>query len=63
LQRLRHRDLGEENLRELFSVTRRHCSELSDVLVTPTKLLQDALEWKSALMRRILCSKRPSKAE
>ena len=59
-QQLYHRDLTEQNIRELLSMTKNLCSELSELLVTPTKSFQDAIEWKSALVRRIKCSKRPA---
>lgn len=58
-QRLYHRDLNEGNLRELHSMVGNLCAELAETLVAPTKCFQDAIEWKSALDRRLKCSRRP----
>jgi LSD1 subclass zinc finger protein len=57
-QHLFHRDLDESNLKELLVVTSKRCGELSSYLCAPTKMLQDALEWNSALNRRLKCSRR-----
>ena len=57
-QHLYHRDLDESNLRDLLLVTSQRCGELSTYLSAPTKILQDALEWNSALNRRLKCSRR-----
>ena len=62
-QQLYFRDLTEEKIRELNSVTEKRCAELGNYLCTPTKLFQDALEWNSAIVRRIRCSRRPGKLE
>ena len=57
-QHLYHRDLDETNLRELLLVTSKRCGELSTYLSAPSRILQDALEWNSALNKRLKCSRR-----
>ena len=59
-QHLYHRDLNEDNLKELHSMVGNLCGKLAETLVTPTKCFQDAIEWKSALDRRLKCSRRPA---